>query len=68
MPIKPRHKSKPLTPEQLTLIYDAYTQPPTQPPTLRLSMATLARTYRVSVSVIHRAIHTEAARRAKPAA
>lgn len=63
----PRPKSKPLTQQQIAQIYDLYSsQQPnltaeSKPPT----MLSLARSYGVSISVIHRAIHNEAARRSR---
>lgn len=65
----PRPKSKPLTQQQISQIYDLYNNqqanypltPESKPPT----MLSLARSYGVSISVIHRAIHNEAARRSR---
>lgn len=64
----PRPKSKPLTQQQVSQIYDLYNNqqasslvPESKPPT----MLSLARSYGVSISVIHRAIHNEAARRGR---
>lgn len=57
------HPATKLTPEQVTQIYEAYTQTQTQQaPTP--TMQALALLYNVSVSVIHRAIHAEHRKRA----
>lgn len=63
----PRPKSEPLTLAQQALIYAAYSCPsllPDQPlDQPAVTMASLAKQYKVSISVIHRAIHNEAFRR-----
>lgn len=48
----PRHKSKPLTPEQREAIREVYIAK-------QATMAQLASQYSVSISVIHRAVHSQ---------